>query len=183
MSENLKTSRYRNGGSIPYVVGDDNWRWQTIGAWSYYNHDPANNAVYGKLYNWYTTLGDTLCPTGWGVPTSAEWTFLISYLGGESVAGGKMKTIGTTYWLDPNTGASNESGFSAFPGGDRRGDSGGFEYISYFAHFWSATVNYNGNAWYLDLDFRFGSAPSRSGGSISSTYNKSFGASIRCLRD
>ena len=79
MSENLKTSRYRNGGYIPYVLGNDSWRWQTIGAWSYYNHNEANNSIFGKLYNWYTTQGDTLCPIGWGVPTSAEWLTLITY--------------------------------------------------------------------------------------------------------
>jgi uncharacterized protein (TIGR02145 family) len=103
--ENLKTSRYRNGGLIPNVTDGTAWINLTTGAWSYYNNDVSNNAIYGKLYNWYTTLGDTLCPTGWGVPTDAEWTTLTTYLGGESVAGGKMKTIGTAYWESPNTGA------------------------------------------------------------------------------
>ena len=117
MSENLKTSRYRNGGSIPYVVGNSDWQALTTGAWSNYNHDAANDPIYGKLYNWYTTLGDTLCPAGWGVPTDDEWTTLTTYLGGESVAGGKMKSVGTAYWNDPNTGATNESGFSVLPGG------------------------------------------------------------------
>ena len=82
MSENLKTSRYRNGGSIPYVLGNTEWQSLTSGAWSYYNHDEANNVIYGKLYNWYTTQGDTLCPTGWHVPSDAEWTTLTTYLGG-----------------------------------------------------------------------------------------------------
>jgi hypothetical protein len=76
MSENLKTTRYRLGGPIPYVVGNSDWQALTTGAWSYYNHDEANNAIYGKLYNWFTTQGDTLCPTGWHVPTDAEWTTL-----------------------------------------------------------------------------------------------------------
>ena len=127
MSENLKTSRYRNGGSIPYVVGNSDWQALTTGAWSNYNHDAANDPIYGKLYNWYTTLGDTLCPAGWGVPTDDEWTTLTTYLGGESVAGGKMKSVGTTYWNDPNTGATNESGFSVLPGG-YRGTDGSFRY-------------------------------------------------------
>jgi uncharacterized protein (TIGR02145 family) len=120
MSENLKTSRYRNGGSIPYVVGNTEWQALTTGAWSYYNHDEANNAVYGKLYNWYTVKGDTLCPSGWHVPTDAEWTTLTTFLGSD--AGGKMKETGTTLWKSPNTGADNSSGFSARPGGYRYSD-------------------------------------------------------------
>ncbi len=150
MSENLKTSRYRNGGSIPYVVGNTDWQALTTGAWSNYNHDAANDTIYGKLYNWGTTLGDTLCPAGWGVPTDAEWTTLSSNLGGESVAGGKMKSIGTAYWFSPNTGATNESGFSALPGGYRH-NYGSFYDISYDAFFWSATEYDYSIAWYRNL--------------------------------
>jgi hypothetical protein len=76
MSENLKTSRYRNGGSITNVTDNTAWSNSNTGAWSYYNNQDANNAIYGKLYNWYTTLGDTLCPTGWGVPTNDKWITL-----------------------------------------------------------------------------------------------------------
>jgi uncharacterized protein (TIGR02145 family) len=151
MSENLKTSRYRNGGSIPYVVGNSDWQALTTGAWSNYNHDAANDPIYGKLYNWYTTLGDTLCPTGWGVPTDAEWTILTTYLGGESVAGGKMKSVGTAYWNDPNTGATNESGFSVLPGGYRSND-GSFVSIRNYAFFWSATESGSNFAWYRSLN-------------------------------
>ncbi len=150
MSENLKTSRYRNGGSIPYVVGNADWQALTTGAWSNYGHDAANDPIYGKLYNWYTTLGDTLCPAGWGVPTDAEWTTLTTYLGGESVAGGKMKSIGTAYWNSPNTGATNESGFSVLPGGCRSND-GSFNDIRLYAFFWSATESDSNLAWYRDL--------------------------------
>jgi uncharacterized protein (TIGR02145 family) len=119
MSENLKTTRYRNGGQIPNVTDNTAWGNLSTGAWSYYNNDVSNDPIYGKLYNWYTTLGDTLCPTGWGVPTDAEWTTLTTYLGGSDVAGSKMKTIGNGYWNDPNTGAINSSGFSVLPGGYR----------------------------------------------------------------
>lgn len=119
MSENLKTSRYRNGGSITYF-NEGIWReWYTYGAWNYFNNDATNNEVYGKLYNWFSTQGDTLCPTGWHVPTDTEWTILTDYLGGESVAGGKLKSIATSYWNSPNIGATNESGFSALAGGYR----------------------------------------------------------------
>jgi uncharacterized protein (TIGR02145 family) len=174
MSENLKTSRYRNGGLIPYVT--DNTAWGNLtGAWSYYNNADSNNEIYGKLYNWYTTLGDTLCPTGWGVPTDAEWTTLTTDLGGESVAGDKMKSVGTAYWNSPNTGATNESGFSALPGGYRNSD-GSFASIRNFAFFWSATESVNGFAWFRHLT-------SNDGFVYRYNLNKSFGASVRCLRD
>ena len=179
MSENLKTSRYRNGGSIPYVVGNSDWQALTRGAWSNYNHDAANDPIYGKLYNWYTTLGDTLCPTGWGVPTDAEWTILTTYLGGESVAGGKMKSVGTAYWNDPNTGATNESGFSVLPGGWRRSD-GSFGFIRGGAFFWSAAEYGYYDAWFRYLN-NFNGSVSRNPNIYG--YDKSVGASVRCLRD
>jgi uncharacterized protein (TIGR02145 family) len=180
MSENLKTSRYRNGGPIPNVIGNANWQALTTGAWSNYNHDTANDVIYGKLYNWYTTIGDTLCPTGWGVPTDAEYTILITYLGGESVAQAKMKVTGTTYWESPNTGSTNESGFSGLPGGYRDKD-GSFNLIRSFAWFWSAT---EGNEYHRFLRFMFannGSAGHRGNG-FANNY-ESVGASIRCLKD
>jgi uncharacterized protein (TIGR02145 family) len=179
MSENLKTSRYRNGGSIPNVTDNTLWSNSTIGAWSYYNNDETNNAIYGKLYNWYTTLGDTLCPTGWGVPTDAEWTTLTTYLGGESVAGGKMKTIGNAYWEGSNTGAINSSGFSVLPGGYRSSD-GSFLNIRFSAFFWSATEDANGGAWNRGLYNGIGSV---SRNSFIVNDSKSVGASVRCLRD
>jgi len=179
MSENLKTSRYRNGGSIPYVVGNTDWASLTTGAWSYYDHDEANNAVYGKLYNWYTTLGDTLCPAGWHVPTDAEWTTLTTYLGGESVAGGKMKLIGTTYWHDPNTGATNESGFSALPGGYRNND-GGFAGIRNDVFFWSA--QYGGIYASSRRLFSLSNGVQRESYYLNDSRLKG-GASVRCLKD
>ena len=173
MSENLKTSRYRNGGLIPYVTDNTAWGNYT-GAWSYYNNDVSNNAIYGKLYNWYATLGDTLCPTGWGVPTDAEWTTLTDSLGGASVAGGKMKTIGNAYW-NTQKEATNVSGFSALPGGYRNFD-GSFIVLGIVAFFWSATEFDYSNAWYCALNGGSGSV-------YRASSSKSFGASVRCLRD
>jgi uncharacterized protein (TIGR02145 family) len=177
LKQNLKTTRYRNGGSIPYVLGNTDWQALTTGAWSYYDHDATNNAVYGKLYNWYTTQGDTLCPTGWHVPSDAEWTSLTTYLGGESVAGGKMKSVGTDYWLYGfNIGATNESGFLAFPGGWRNNEGGFFE-IRTYAFFWSATENTSSQAWSRLLNYS-DSSVSRPG-----FFYKSYGASVRCLKN
>ena len=176
MSENLKTSRYRNGGSIPYVVGNADWQALTTGAWSNYDHDAANDPIYGKLYNWYTTLGDTLCPTGWHVPTDDEWTTLTTYLGGLSVASGKMKSTSTAYWNSPNTGATNESGFSALPGGYRLAN-GTFDLIRNTGYFWSATSISTDNA-YARILRSTGQNVTRSTSSP-----KLNGVYVRCLKD
>ena len=120
--ENLKVSKYNDGSAIPNITDNTEWTKLTTGAWSYYNNDAANKANYGKLYKWYavskTTNGNkNLCPTGWHVPTYAEWNVLTEYLGGDSVAGGKMKEVGTTNWISPNIDATNTSLFTGLPGG------------------------------------------------------------------
>ncbi|MCX6303889.1 MAG: fibrobacter succinogenes major paralogous domain-containing protein [Bacteroidetes bacterium] len=120
MLENLKTTKYRNGNPIPNVTDPAGWYNLTTGAYCNYNNDQSNATTYGRLYNWYAAT-DTrnICPTGWHIPTDAEWTILTDFLGGESVAGGKMKESGTAHWISPNTGATNSSGFTALPGGFR----------------------------------------------------------------
>jgi uncharacterized protein (TIGR02145 family) len=175
--QNLKTTRYRNGGNIPYVLGNTDWQALTTGAWSYYDHDVANDQIYGKLYNWYTTLGDTLCPIGWHVPSDAEWTILTTYLGGESVAGGKMKSVGTAYWYDPNTGVTNESGFSALPGGFRA-FNGYFSLIYYWSIFWTASENSN-----IYAEGRVLNSQNIIYTDVNSSSYKSSGNSIRCIKD
>jgi uncharacterized protein (TIGR02145 family) len=177
--QNLKTTRYKNGGNIPYVLGNSDWQTISTGAWSYYDHDSENNAVYGKLYNRYTTRGDSLCPTGWHIPTDVEWTILTDYFGGVSVAGGKMKSVGTAYWNGPNSGAKNESGFSALPGGFRSYD-GSFNYVRYIVVFWSATENYSNLAWYSSPVLYNSNFYTNGNYGI---YNNSAGASVRCLKD
>ena len=120
MEKNLDVLTYRNGDIIPQVTDPTAWAALTTGAWCYYNNDVANGAIYGKLYNWYAVNDPRgLAPTGWHVPSDAEWTTLETTLGGDPVAGGKMKVAGTTRWTTPNTGATNESGFAGLPGGTR----------------------------------------------------------------
>ena len=198
--ENLRVRRYNNGTSILFDAtggsGGSSSTWQNleIGAHTIYANDstatPSNRTKYGYLYNWYAAKGiyttgtitstDTLniCPSGWHVPTDTEWTTLTDELGGESVAGGKMKSIGTAYWNSPNTGATNLSGFSALPGGSRIKD-GSFNNLSNSAVFWRATeateVNKN-NAWSSRLDYNSDDVSRIS-------YEKQLGASIRCLKD
>ena len=143
MENNLDVSTYRNGDPIPYVADATEWASLTTGAWCYYNNDPANGNLYGKLYNWYA-VNDTrgLAPMGWHVPTDAEWTTLTSNLGGTSIAGGRMKLAGTTWWTSPNTGATNSSGFTGLAGGYRNYD-GAFYDIGIDGHFWSSYGNIN----------------------------------------
>ena len=180
MAENLKTAKYNDGTEIPNVTDNTQWQNNTTGAWSYYDNDGANNAKYGKLYNWNavspTTNGNkNICPTGWHVPTDAEWTVLTDYLGGSIIAGGKMKEVGTTSWNSPNKDATNISLFTGLPGGNRD-YYGGYYFIGSMGNWWSSSENYSDNAWYRDLR-RLGNDVNR----VSSS--KKNGFSVRCLMD
>ena len=176
MEKNLDVLTYRNGDIIPQVTDPTAWAALTTGAWCYYNNDVANGAIYGKLYNWYAVNDPRgLAPTGWHVPTDDEWTTLSTTLGGDAVAGGKMKVAGTTRWTTPNTGATNESGFAGLPGGYRY-TNGSFYNVGDYGYWWSSTELNTTNAWYRFLGYNDGSFL-RSGG------NKKFGFSVRCLRD
>jgi uncharacterized protein (TIGR02145 family) len=138
MVENLKTTRYRNGdliGTTTPATKDIHAEANPKYQWAYDGNE-SNVVTYGRLYTWdAVTDSRNLCPTGWHVPSDAEWTTL-TYLGGESAAGGKLKEAGTAHWLAPNTGATNESGFTALPGGIRDTD-GDFAAIGWFCAFWS----------------------------------------------
>jgi uncharacterized protein (TIGR02145 family) len=176
MAENLHTSTYKNGDLIPNATDGNQWFNLTTGAWCFYNNDPQFECPYGKLYNWYAVADSrNVCPTGWHVPSDAEWTTLTNFLAGESVAGGKMKSAGTQYWLSPNIAADNSSGFSGLPGGTRYGNGDGFLDIGYFGYWWSSTEYNTNDAWGRDLYYDGGS---------SSRYidNKRDGFSVRCLR-
>ena len=117
MAKNLDVTTYRNGDVISQVTDPTAWNALTTGAWCYYNNDPANGTIYGKLYNWYAVNDPRgLAPTGWHIPTEGELIALSDCLGGQEVAGGKLKETGTAHWLSPNI-ATNETGFTALPGG------------------------------------------------------------------
>jgi uncharacterized protein (TIGR02145 family) len=184
-STNLDVTTYRDGTPIPQVTDPTQWANLTTGAWCYYNNDPANGAIYGKLYNWYAVAGihDTdpstpnkiLAPQGWHVPSDAEWTTLTTFLGGESVAGGKMKSTGTSLWLSPNIAATNESGFSGLPGGFRYLD-GSFYSIGLYGFWWSSSEDFTSDARPRFLSYNVGLAGRNSS-------NKHYGFSVRCLRD
>lgn len=137
MKENLKVTHYNNGTPIPNVWDDNTWSNLTTGARAYYNYDSSiYEPVHGALYNWYAV--PNLCPANWHVPTENDLIILIGYLGGTDSAGGKLKSV--TGWNPPNAGATNSSGFMGKPGGDRY-DSGPFNYIGFFGHWWASTPN------------------------------------------
>ena len=176
MKENLKTTKYKTNLAIDYP-GTDNKAWSTnnTGAYAGYNNDVANKATYCVLYNWYAVNTGNLCPTGWHVPTDAEWTSLTTYLGGVSIAGGKMKEIGTKHWIKPNTCADNSSGFTALPNVSREYD-GVFQGVGYFGRWWSSNEYDAANAW---LTYLF----SNSCNAYRHDYNKHTGFSVRCIKD
>jgi uncharacterized protein (TIGR02145 family) len=182
---NLDVTTYRDGTPIPQVTDPTQWAALTTGAWCYYNNTTVNGTTYGKLYNWYAVAGihDTdpntpnkkLAPTGYHVPTDAEWTSLTTYLGGETIAVGKMKSTGTTLWTSPNTGATNSSGFTGLPGG-YRSNNGTFYEIGGRGGWWSSSEFDARNAWHRRL-FYNNFYDSRA------NHYKENGFSVRCLRD
>jgi uncharacterized protein (TIGR02145 family) len=187
-SKNLDVSTYSDGTPIPQVTDPIAWAALTTGAWCYYNNDPANGEVYGKLYNWYAVAGiydeasktfesqrKNLAPAGYHVPTDPELHTLSLFLGGDSSVGGKLKETGTLHWQSPNTGATNSTGFTGLPGGCRNFD-GVFGDIG-FNGFWWITLEYSSTAAqgrFLNYNY------SNLNGSLG---DKGRGFSVRCLRD
>ncbi len=175
---NLNVSKYRNGDVIPQVNDAAQWASLTTGAWCYYQYNSANGTDYGKLYNWYAVHDARgLAPTGYHVPSDAEWNTLIWFLGGEGVAGTKMKATTLWTWSDPIYGplATNSSGFTAFPGGYCN-YNGSFNTISQFAYWWSSSESSTAEAWCRTVSY--------SNFVANRDYHyKTRGFSVRCLRD
>lgn len=154
MALNLDVTKYANGDVIDEVTDPTQWANLTTGAWCWYANDSANGPIYGKLYNWYA-INDSrgLVPTGFHVPTEAEWLTLTATLGGDAVAGGELKETGTTHWNNPNGGATNSTGFTAVPGGIRR-DDGSFTGIGRTAFYWSSSEFDSLNATVFNMDYQ-----------------------------
>lgn len=177
--ENLKTTKFVDGSEIPYVLDQITWNNATTPARRYPN---SNNVALGYeigfLYNWYTVEDPrVLCPTGSHVPTDAEWAELVNHLGGDSVAGGKLKMAGTEYWQSPNTGATNSSGFNGLPGGAIR-PLDGFNWTFQNGFWWTSTLSDDATpgpiywrAYYISEEIFTG------------VYSKKWGFSVRCIKD
>lgn len=176
MAENLRTKKYNDGIAIPLVTNETGWAELTTPGYCWYkNEEETFKESYGALYNWYSINTGKLCPLGWHASADEEWNSLITCLGGEGVAGGKLKETGVDYWVDPNIAASNESGFSALPGGFRYYDGKFFDFG--FSGYWWASGEYSQSRAYFRLlssedsvVFRFDNV-------------KKNGFSVRCVKD
>jgi uncharacterized protein (TIGR02145 family) len=176
MAENLRTTKFNDGTAIPNATSDQTWSLYTTSAYCWYNNDISNKPTYGALYNWFViTDGHKICPTGWHIPSDADWVTLISYLGGDAISGGKMKETGTGHWMSPNTGATNSSGFSALPGGGRN-MGGTFAFQGQSGFWWSSTSKDGYEAYTRMIDYNY---------TWASHYAdfQSSGFSIRCVKD
>ena len=179
LKENLMTTKYNDSTAIPLVTNSTAWDILTTPAYCNYNNTTNADTIntYGRLYNWYTVNTGNLCPAGWHVPDTTEWSALITYLGGDSVAGEHLKEVGTAHWLSPNTGADNSGGFTALPAGCRYGDNYGvFSDIGNYAGFWVATKSFADYAWYHDINY----LKTNIYNGVSYDGN---GFSVRCLKD
>jgi uncharacterized protein (TIGR02145 family)/uncharacterized repeat protein (TIGR02059 family) len=175
MSENLKTTLYKDRIAITNVTDGSQWLDLTTEAYCWYSNDATSyKDTYGALYNWYAVNTSNLCPSGWHVPNQADWTILANYLGGVSVAGGKLKEVGLLHWISPIPGATNESGFTGLPGGYRF-IGGGFIGIGQGGYWWSSTDRTTG-AYGLNLSSSYNSLNSYD-------YQKFMGFSVRCVKD
>jgi uncharacterized protein (TIGR02145 family) len=188
MQENLQVTHYRNGDSIPNVKYSQAWvdlLNSETGAYCAYYNSLYNNKTYGMLYNCYAVIDHSkLCPSGWHVPSDKEWTTLANYLGGDSIAGDKLKEQGTTHWNYPNTGATNETGFTALPGGIR--SLGFFEDIGENGSWWSSTKDYSHTGLWLQKPYdrylyRYLKFDKKELGRSRTTLQD--GYSVRCIRD
>jgi len=175
LTENLKTTKYRNGDQIPTGLADNDWSGTAEGAYAIYDDNTLNSNTYGLLYNWFAVVDDRyLCPSGWHVPSDDEWDELISFLGGKNVAGGKLKEAGTTHWNSPNIG-TNTSLFTALPGGQRK-FYGPYAALGDYGYWWSTTEGFASGSW--------GWSMVNSENIVNRiNYTRSVGFSVRCLRD
>ncbi len=184
MKENLKVTHYQNGDEIPTALNKDDWVNLTSGAYAVYGDDYLNTEIidmWGNLYNWYVVNDERgICPIGFHVPSKVEWSTLVTFLGGSSSAGGKMKKPSQNDWNyysdEISEQATNESNFSATATGYRHYNNGNYQSLGGQAYFWASTNENDNNAWRLNLSYNSSNATLE-------TLNKRYGFSIRCLKD
>ena len=175
MAENLKSTKFSDGTRIDNVKDNTAWNDLTTPGYCWYENDVKYKNTYGALYNWYSVNTGKLCPSGWHVPTDAEWTVMTTFLGGERLAGGKLKESGNSHWISSNAEATNETGFTALPGGNRI-FNGVFEFEGVRGSWWTSTSFDSRKAWQRVMYCIYGDA-------LRSNYYMRFGFSVRCLKD
>lgn len=176
MKENLKTTKYNDGTSIQVVTDALNWRVLTTGAYCDYENTPSNSDTYGRLYNWYVAASanpKNVCPTGWHVPNEYEWGTLVIYIGGGFRNSGKLEEPGTTHGFGTNDLITNETGFTARPGGMRE-YNGSFLQIGFAGHWWSAIEYSDTTVSTIELNVNGFNVNTQN-------YKKNYGFSVRCL--
>ncbi len=176
MTENLRATKFSNGDDIPNLIESNQWSSAFQPAYCKYENSDSLAGIFGNLYNRHViTDSRGICPTGWHVPTQAEWETLIENLGGENIAGGKMKEMGFTNWNEPNVAATNESGFTGIGSGIRI-EAGEFRYLKTYAAFWANRNDENSAYKYCGLSHNY----ERCG---LGSYGANTGISIRCIKN
>ena len=188
MAENLKVTHYRNGEALPNITDNSAWENLTAGAYCNYNNDEIHVDTYGRLYNWYAVNDSRgLAPEGWHVPSDDEWKDVEMFLGMSRTEAdaamrgrgtdesGKLKEMGTVHWRNPNVGATNESGFTALPGG-KRYEGGPYDEIEITAEFWTSTETGSEHAWLRILTHNLPQI-------ARVDHWKSRGVSVRCVKE
>lgn len=187
MAENLKTTKFNNGKPIPKTADKANWKGLMSGGVCFYEDNSINGKTYGALYNWHAVRSQKVCPTDWHVPSDGEWDTLALSLGGTKIGatrreeveileiGGKLKATDSTYWQYPNTGANDETGFSALAGGYRT-SGGEFDLMGKSGYWWSSTISNSYGSFCRFLNFN------------NSSFNrinlsKTYGFSVRCIKN
>jgi uncharacterized protein (TIGR02145 family) len=177
LAENLRTIHYSNGDPIDNIVDNTEWSNLATDAHCWYQNDyNSYGATYGALYNWYAAINTSgVCPAGWRVPSRADFNSLAETLGGSSVAGGKMKTLGYDYWLSPNEGATNESGFNGI-GHGYRNTGGEFGLLNEYGEYWTTDEQDASTSWAYFLRYNYQD--------ISSINEwKGSGFAVRCIKN
>jgi len=177
----LKTTSFNDGTEIPLIIDGAEWAAAAGSAYCFYDNNISNKDTYGALYNWYAVNTGKLCPAGWHVSSKADWDELVDFLGGDAVAGGKLKTTGTVeggdgLWFQPNVSATNEYGLSIVPGGERSAGSGGFFDLGYGGLWWSST-EFDANRGYF---YYINNVDAAVGASDAGKRN---GFSVRCVKN
>jgi uncharacterized protein (TIGR02145 family) len=177
MAENLRVTRYRNGDLIPNVSDTAQWCYLPIGTHCNYDNTTKNGNIYGCLYNWYAVTDvRNIAPKGWHVPNFEEMETLVAYLGGDTIAAGKMKEAGMNHWLNPNTRGPGNSGFLALPGGYRHYNDATFHTMNSNGYWWTTTRSFEMYAWSKRFYSYFANP-------INVNEFKTLGLSVRCVKD
>ncbi|MBK7479246.1 MAG: fibrobacter succinogenes major paralogous domain-containing protein [Bacteroidales bacterium] len=178
LAENLKTTKYNNGVPVPLITDNDTWASRSTAAFCWYDNDPSLKDTYGALYNWWAANEKitSICPAGYHVPSDEEWLTLINYLGGEDIAGDKLKAAGEQFWSSGNY-STNETGFTAMPGSWRSHMDGTFSSKGWKGYWWTSSPRINeDNGYRVDM---LASWPGAYFGELS----KKSGYSVRCVKD